>query len=83
MALPTFTMRQLLEAGVHFGHHTRRWDPRMGPFIFGERNNVHILDLQQTVPLLHQAIKALRDTTSKGGRVLFVGTKRVASEKNS
>jgi len=81
MALPTFTMRQLLEAGVHFGHHTRRWDPRMGPFIFGERNNVHILDLQQTVPLLHQAIKALRDTTSKGGRVLFVGTKRVASEK--
>ncbi len=81
MALPTFTMRQLLEAGVHFGHHTRRWDPRMGPFIFGERNNVHILDLQQTVPLLHQAIKALRDTTAKGGRVLFVGTKRVASEK--
>ena len=81
MALPTFTMRQLLEAGVHFGHHTRRWDPRMGPFIFGERNNVHILDLQQTVPLLHQAVKALRDTTSKGGRVLFVGTKRVASEK--
>lgn len=74
-------MRQLLEAGVHFGHHTRRWDPRMGPFIFGERNNVHILDLQQTVPLLHQAIKALRDTTAKGGRVLFVGTKRVASEK--
>ena len=81
MALPTFTMRQLLEAGVHFGHHTRRWDPRMGPFIFGERNNVHILDLQQTVPLLHQAIKVLRDTTEKGGRVLFVGTKRVASEK--
>ncbi len=81
MALPTFTMRQLLEAGVHFGHHTRRWDPRMGPFIFGERNNVHILDLQQTVPLLHQAIKALRDVTAKGGRVLFVGTKRVASEK--
>ena len=81
MALPTFTMRQLLEAGVHFGRHTRRWDPRMGPFIYGERNNVHILDLQQTVPLLHQAIKALRDTTSKGGRVLFVGTKRVASEK--
>ena len=81
MALPTFTMRQLLEAGVHFGHHTRRWDPRMGPFIFGERNSVHILDLQQTVPLLHQAIKALRDTTAKGGRVLFVGTKRVASEK--
>ena len=74
-------MRQLLEAGVHFGHHTRRWDPRMGPFIFGERNNVHILDLQQTVPLLHQAIKALRDTTAKGGRVLFVGTKRVASGK--
>ncbi len=79
MSLPTFTMRQLLEAGVHFGHHTRRWDPRMEPYIFGQRNNVHILDLQQTVPLLHKALEAIRDVTAKGGRVLFVGTKRAAS----
>jgi len=81
MAIPTFTMRQLLEAGVHFGHHTRRWNPRMEPFIFGQRNGVHILDLQQTVPLLGRALEAMRDTVSKGGRVLFVGTKRVAAEK--
>jgi len=81
MAIPTFTMRQLLEAGVHFGHHTRRWNPRMEPFIFGQRNGVHILDLQQTVPLLGRALEAMRETVSKGGRVLFVGTKRVAAEK--
>jgi small subunit ribosomal protein S2 len=81
MAIPTFTMRQLLEAGVHFGHHTRRWNPRMEPFIFGRRNGVHILDLQQTVPLLGRALEAMRETVSKGGRVLFVGTKRVAAEK--
>ena len=81
MALPAFSMRQLMEAGVHFGHHTRRWDPRMEPFIFGQRNNVHILDLQQTVPMLHQALQALRDTTARGGRILFVGTKRSAAEK--
>ena len=81
MALPAFSMRQLMEAGVHFGHHTRRWDPRMEPFIFGQRNNVHILDLQQTVPMLQQALQALRDTTARGGRILFVGTKRSAAEK--
>jgi small subunit ribosomal protein S2 len=74
-------MRQLLEAGVHFGHHTRRWDPRMEPFIFGQRNSIHILDLQQTVPLLSRALSVLRDTVAKGGRVLFVGTKRAASGK--
>ena len=81
MSLPTFTMRQLLEAGVHFGHSTRRWNPRMEPFIFGERNKIHILDLQQTVPMLHAALKALSDVTSRGGRVLFVGTKRAAADK--
>ena len=81
MAIPTFTMRQLLEAGVHFGHHTRRWNPRMEPFIFGQRNGIHILDLQQTVPLLARALEAMRDTVAKGGRVLFVGTKRVAADK--
>ncbi len=81
MALPNFTMRQLLEAGVHFGHHTRRWNPRMEPFIFGQRNGIHILDLQQTVPLLSRALSVLRDTVANGGRVLFVGTKRVAADK--
>jgi len=80
MAMPIFTMRELLETGVHFGHHTRRWDPRMKSYIFGVRNNIHILDLQQTVPLLHRALQAVRDTVAKGGRVLFVGTKRQASE---
>ena len=68
-------MRQMLEAGVHFGHSTRRWNPKMEPFIFGERNKTHILDLQQTQPMLHSALKALSDITSHGGRVLFVGTK--------
>ena len=77
----TFTMREMLEAGVHFGHSTRRWNPRMKPFIFGERNKIHILDLQQTVPMLHAALKALSDVTSRGGRVLFVGTKRAAADK--
>ena len=81
MSLPTFTMRDMLEAGVHFGHSTRRWNPRMKPFIFGERNKIHILDLQQTVPMLHAALKALSDVTSRGGRVLFVGTKRAAADK--
>ena len=74
--MPTFTMRQLLESGVHFGHHTRRWNPKMKPFIFGVRNNTHIIDLQQTVPMLHQALQALRDVAAGGGRILFVGTKR-------
>ncbi len=81
MALPEFTMRQLLEAGVHFGHHTHRWNPKMRKYIFGVRNGVHILDLQQTVPMLEAAVKALRDITANGGRVLFVGTKRQAQEK--
>ncbi len=80
MAMPEFTMRQLLEAGVHFGHNTRRWNPKMETFIFGVRNNVHIIDLQQTVPMLHAALAAVREVTAGGGRVLFVGTKRQASE---
>ncbi len=80
MALPHFTMRQLLEAGVHFGHTTRRWNPRMAPFLFGVRNGVHIIDLEQTVPLLHQSLVAVRDIVAAGGRVLFVGTKRQASD---
>jgi small subunit ribosomal protein S2 len=80
MALPDFSMRQLLEAGVHFGHQTHRWNPKMTRYIFGARNNIHILDLSQTVPLLHQALKVVSDTVAGGGRVLFVGTKRQASE---
>lgn len=80
MALPEFSMRQLLEAGVHFGHQTHRWNPKMEPFLFGDRNNIHIIDLAQTVPLLHQAVVAIRDAVAGGGRVLFVGTKRQASE---
>jgi small subunit ribosomal protein S2 len=81
MALPTFTMRQLLEAGVHFGHNTRRWNPKMAPYLFGVRNGIHIIDLGQTMPLLHQAMVAVRDVVAAGGRVLFVGTKRQASDK--
>ncbi len=80
MAVPTFTMRQLLEAGVHFGHHTRRWNPKMEQYIFGIRNKVHIIDLQQTVPMLYAALNATRDIAAGGGRVLFVGTKRAASD---
>jgi small subunit ribosomal protein S2 len=80
MAFPTFTMRQLLEAGVHFGHVTRRWNPRMAPYIFGVRNGVHILDLTQTVPMLHRALMITRETVANNGRVLFVGTKRQAQE---
>jgi len=80
MALPEFSMRQLLEAGVHFGHQTHRWDPRMAPHIFGARSNIHIMDLSQTVPLLHQALVQAREVAAKGGRILFVGTKRQASE---
>ena len=80
MAMPEVSLRVLLEAGVHFGHHTRRWNPRMAPYIFGIRNQVHILDLQQTVPLMEQALKAVRDTVAGGGRVLFVGTKKAAAE---
>jgi small subunit ribosomal protein S2 len=80
MALPNVTMRQLLEAGVHFGHQTHRWNPKMAPFIYGSRNNIHIIDLTQTVPLLNQALLTVSDVVAKGGRVLFVGTKRQASE---
>lgn len=80
MALPDFSMRQLLEAGVHFGHQTHRWNPKMKNFIYGSRNGIHIIDLAQTVPLLHQALIAIRDAVAAGGRVLFVGTKRQASE---
>ena len=80
MTFPTFNMRQLLEAGVHFGHQTRRWNPVMEPYIFGVRNGVHILDLTQTVPLLHRALAALREVVANGGRVLFVGTKRQAQD---
>ena len=80
MALPEFTMRQLLEAGVHFGHQTHRWNPKMAPYLFGDRNGVHIIDLAQTVPLLHQALVTVRDVVAGGGRILFVGTKRQASE---
>ena len=79
MALPEFSMRQLLEAGVHFGHQTRRWNPKMRPYLFGARNGVHVIDLEQTVPLLHQALVSLRDVAAGGGRILFVGTKRQAS----
>jgi len=81
MPMPTFTMRQLLEAGVHFGHHTRRWNPKMQPYIFGVRNGVHIINLEQTVPLLYRSLEGLREVVAGGGRVLFVGTKRQAQDK--
>ena len=74
MALPDFSLRQLLEAGVHFGHQTQRWNPRMSEFIYGAKNGIHIIDLTQTVPMLDAALQAVRDTVAKGGRVLFVGT---------
>ena len=80
MALPDYDMRQLLEAGVHFGHQKHRWNPKMAQYIFGTRNNIHIIDLAQTVPLLHQALKAVSDTVARGGRVLIVGTKRQAQD---
>ena len=80
MALPEFSMRQLLEAGVHYGHQTQRWNPRMAPYIYGDRNGIHIVDLTQTVPMIDAALKVVRDTVAKGGRVLFVGTKRQASK---
>jgi small subunit ribosomal protein S2 len=80
MALPEFSMRSLLEAGAHFGHQTHRWNPKMDRYIFGARSNIHIIDLSQTMPLMHQALVAVRDVAAKGGRVLFVGTKRQASD---
>jgi small subunit ribosomal protein S2 len=80
MSLPAFNMRELIEAGVHFGHKTKRWNPRMAPFIFGVRNDIHIIDLGKTVPMLHQALAAVRDVVAQNGRILFVGTKRQASD---
>jgi small subunit ribosomal protein S2 len=80
MALPDYSMRQLLEAGVHFGHQSHRWNPKMAQFIFGTRNNIHIIDLAQTVPMLHRALEAVSDTVARGGRILFVGTKRQAQD---
>ncbi|MBN8529704.1 MAG: 30S ribosomal protein S2 [Caulobacterales bacterium] len=80
MALPEFSMRTLLEAGAHFGHQTHRWNPKMERYIFGSRSNIHIIDLSQSMPLMHQALVAVRDVAAKGGRVLFVGTKRQAAE---
>ncbi|HEY4774761.1 MAG TPA: 30S ribosomal protein S2 [Xanthobacteraceae bacterium] len=80
MALPDYSMRQLLEAGVHFGHQSHRWNPKMRPYIFGVRNNIHIIDLAQTVPMFHRALAAVSDTVAKGGRILFVGTKRQAQD---
>jgi small subunit ribosomal protein S2 len=80
MTTPTFTLRQLLEAGVHFGHHTRRWNPKMEPYIFGKRNNIHIINLEKTVPMLYEALQAIQSIAKHGGKFLFVGTKRSASE---
>ncbi|MCA3595510.1 MAG: 30S ribosomal protein S2 [Methylobacterium sp.] len=80
MSAPDFSMRQLLEAGAHFGHQSHRWNPKMAPFIFGTRNNIHIIDLAQTVPMLYRALEAISDTVARGGRVLMVGTKRQAQE---
>src|SRR5438105_1658107 len=80
MSLPDFSMRQLLEAGVHFGHQAHRWNPKMSEYIFGARNNIHIIDLAQSVPMLHRALQAVSDTVANGGRSLFVGTKRQAQD---
>ncbi len=80
MALPDYSMRQLLEAGVHFGHQSHRWNPKMAEYIFGTRNNIHIVDLTLTVPMLHRALQAVSDTVAQGGRILFVGTKRQAQD---
>ena len=80
MTIPTFTMRQLLEAGIHFGHHTRRWNPKMEEYIFGERNKIHIINLEKTVPMLYEALEAIQAIAKNGGKFLFVGTKRSASD---
>ena len=80
MTLPTITMRQLIESGVHFGHHARRWNPKMGQYIYGTREGVHIMDLTQTVPMMYRALEAVREVAAKGGKVLFVGTKPQAQE---
>lgn len=78
MAMPEYSMRQLFEAGAHFGHNTRRWNPKMQPYLFGVRNGVHIIDLEQSFPMMQRGLKAIRDTAANGGRVLFVGTKHQA-----
>jgi small subunit ribosomal protein S2 len=80
MSFPTFTLRQLVEAGVHFGHHARRWNPQMAPYIYGKKDNVHIIDLQKTYPMLYSALTVARDVAAKGGKVLFVATKRQAQD---
>ena len=80
MTLPTFTLRQMVESGVHFGHHARRWNPKMAPFIYGKKDNVHIIDLQKTYPMLYTALNAAREIAAQGGKVLFVGTKRQAQD---
>lgn len=80
MTIPTFTLRQMVEAGVHFGHHARRWNPQMAPFIYGKKDNIHIIDLQKTYPMLYTALATARDISAQGGKVLFVGTKRQAQE---
>ncbi|MGN0929150.1 MAG: 30S ribosomal protein S2 [Alphaproteobacteria bacterium] len=80
MTFPKFTMKELIEAGSHFGHHTRRWNPKMAPYIFGVKDKIHIIDLQKTVPMLHAGLVALRNVAANGGKVLFVGTKRQAQD---
>src|SRR6056300_2075737 len=80
MTMPNYTMKELLEAGIHFGHQLNRWNPKMESYLFGERNGIHIIDLQQTYPLIHSALKVIRDIAAGGGRVLFVGTKRQAQK---
>ncbi len=80
MTLPTFTLRQMVEAGVHFGHHARRWNPQMAPYIYGKKDNIHIIDLQKTYPMLYAAMNAVRDVAANGGKILFVGTKKQAQE---
>ena len=80
MTMPNYTMKELLEAGIHFGHQLNRWNPKMEPYLFGERNGIHIIDLQQTFPLINSALKVIRDIAAGGGRVLFVGTKRQAQK---
>src|SRR5574344_1921649 len=80
MSLPTFTLRQMIEAGVHFGHHARRWNPQMAPYIYGKKDNIHIIDLQKTYPMLYTALATAREIAAQGGKVLFVGTKRQAQD---
>ena len=80
MALPTFTMKQLMEAGVHFGHHTRRWNPLMTPYVYGVKDKIHIINLNKTAPLMHRALVALEAIAAAGGKVLFVATKHQAKD---